>query len=127
MMIEMRIITDHPLFNSFFHLDLASSLVDNTTHLHWLTIVGITSFISTIYKLIPVDNSIGSKLTGSVLSRDGYSAFNVILGFFKFIFIILMIFNVGGFASSSLLNKQKILLDYFIVSQLVYNDKVRSC
>jgi len=37
-----------------------------------------------------------------------------------------MIFNVGGFASSSLLNKQKILLDYFIVSQLVYNDKVRS-
>ena len=39
--------------------------VDATlVHLHWLVIVGVMSFVSSVLQLIPLDNSAGSKLTG---------------------------------------------------------------
>ena len=39
--------------------------VDATlVHLHWLVIVGVMTFISSVLQLIPLDNSAGSKMTG---------------------------------------------------------------
>jgi hypothetical protein len=39
--------------------------VDATlVHLHWLVIVGVMTFVSSVLQLIPLDNSAGSKMTG---------------------------------------------------------------
>ena len=37
-----------------------------------------------------------------------------------------MLFNINGVASITAINKPKLLLDYFLVSQLVNSDKVQN-
>ncbi|KAJ1432277.1 hypothetical protein B484DRAFT_32127 [Ochromonadaceae sp. CCMP2298] len=102
--------------------DMAQATADVPAQLHWLTVVGITSFIANTLQLVPGDNSAGSKLSYATLGREYGGLVSALAGVFKSIFFGLMIFNVGGFTNSPLLTKPKVLLDYFIVSQLVNNE-----
>ena len=102
---------------------LSQVVVDTTVHVHWLAVVGAASFISTVFSLLPVDNSAGSKLSYSALGRESWQLVSGLAGLFKLAFFTLMIFNVGGFAASNLLTRPKLMLDYVLFSQLVNSDR----
>lgn len=58
-------VTVNPNLDSISSGVLGGGGVDATlVHLHWLVIVGVMSFVSSVLQLIPLDNSAGSKLTG---------------------------------------------------------------
>lgn len=109
--------------------DIFSQLSDpkyaeSTVHLHWLVIVGALSFIGSVFQLIPLDNSVGSKLSFAALGRDTSQLITAIAGLTKLLFLIPMFFNVGGIASAVVPTRAKVLLDYILLSQLVSSDRV---
>jgi hypothetical protein len=115
--------------------DSGSSSIDvSSIHLHWLAIVGAVSFIANSLQLLPIDNSAGSKFSYAVLGRDNFEILNVATSLFKFLFIIPMIFNLGGVGGAgtaadtaaaagavALFTTQRVLLDYVVASQLATN------
>jgi hypothetical protein len=64
------------------------------------------------------------KLTFAALGPEVSTAVNTLLGAAKALFFLALLLNVGGDAVTSAVAKPRVLLDYFIVSQLLVDDKV---
>ena len=93
--------------------------VDSTIHVHWLAVVGATMFIANILQLLPIDNSVGSKMYLAVFGRESFELLSIFAGLFKGFFIVPLIFNFGGTAAAaSIITKPRLLLDYILSSQL---------
>ena len=105
-----------------FSISLAGG--DTLVHLHWLVIVGGLSFMASVLQLVPVDNSAGSKLTTATVGRDIQLLVSGVLTLFKFVLFSLIVFNVGGVATSLAFSKQRLIFDYLWISQLLSSEKV---
>ena len=82
-------------FPDLFKIVIDSTKEDTLVHMHWLAIAGIVSFIGTLFQLIPIDNSSGSKLVYSYFGRDNAGLVASLFNLSKFIFLFLMILNIG--------------------------------
>lgn len=96
---------------------------DVPVHLHWLAISGAVSFMANIFQLIPVDNSAGSKMAGSVIGKNDYSIFMAVFSILKAVFVLPVLFTMS---SSSLLSPPRLITDYFITSAIHGNGQVCS-
>ena len=85
-------------------------------HMHWLAVAGALTFISATLQLLPFDNSAGSKLSYSVLGRENFYLFNVLIGLVKFAIIVPALFNIGGLPM--VMNKYRLFTDYILSSQI---------
>ena len=86
-----------------------------TVHLHWLVIAGAISFMGNTLQLLPVDNSAGSKMSLAVLGLENFTILSVLAGFFKFVYLLPVLFSDLG---SMALDKNRVLVDYLLSSQL---------
>jgi len=94
-----------------------SPVADTTVHLHWLAIVGASTFIASLLQLLPLDNSSGSKMSFAVLGRDNFELLTALASFVKFFFIVPYFFGFGP-PATPFFDKPRIFLDYILSSQI---------
>jgi hypothetical protein len=93
-------------------------------HIHWLAVVGACSFVVNLLQLFPVDNSAGSKLCQAVFGIGNFAFVNAVAGLVKFIFLVPILISLAT-GVSPVITKAKLLLDYFLISQITSSNEVR--
>lgn len=88
-------------------------------HLHWLSIVGIATFLSTSLQLLPFDNSHGNRLNFAVFGNENNLLIKLFFGLLKGGFLLSAVFFPGSNSMESyIFTKSKLLVDYLLSSQL---------
>lgn len=93
-------------------------------HLHWLTLVGITTFIAATLQLIPIGNSAGSKLLSATFGRQVAQNVSYIFAILRLVLYTAMFLNLGNVWAGPQITKARVLLDFLFFSQLLGNDHV---
>jgi hypothetical protein len=91
--------------------------MEGDLHLHWLTIVGIGSFINTMIMLIPIGRNPGARMTLAMLGLSQFELFQALANVWLSIFFISSIFTFND-VGENIITKSKLLFEVFIFSFL---------
>ena len=94
----------------------------NLVHMHWSAFAGLVGLISSVFQLIPLDNSSGSKMCYSILGVETSIVVNGLASFFRLAFLLPFVFNFG--AEDYELGVKTLLVDFFFASQFAGNNMV---
>lgn len=124
-LLQSNTMVNEILSSSFKNMPDNIVTTDATIHLHWLAIVGATSFMASILQIFPAGNNAGSKLSMTFLSLENYSIFNFFFGLFRGLFLLLSFFTLNDIPTN-VFTKSRLLLDFFVCSIIAGNDSVSS-
>ena len=99
-----------------------SPLENNLVHMHWLAFSGLIGLISSIFQLIPLDNSIGSKMCFAIFGFETSFVLNGFASLFRLAFLLPFVFNFGEEVND--LGLKSLLVDFFFASQFAGNYRV---
>ena len=100
--------------------NLFNSVISNPStvvHLHWVAIAGIISFMAQCLHLLPVDNTVGSKMTFAVLGIDAFKVFSTLVGTAKIFYLVYVLISFG--ISGEMLLATQIFTYFLLCSQMV--------
>lgn len=95
---------------------------ENLVHMHWLAFAGLIGLISSVFQLIPLDNSTGSKMCFSILGIETSTVVNGFASFFRLAFLLPFVFNFGTEVNE--VGLKALLVDFFFASQFAGNNRV---